>query len=149
MHKSALTEPRSSQFSIVAVLKLLTVMALVFSIVPTSLGHYWTIVIAGTAMGMFLAEHFPKSKSREVFFLLFFPLFFAGFATILPLLTAREPPALDDLVFWFLMGLLVGIPAVALSVVALSIFSAAVHRFTGIRLLKFEWGLGTEPNQAV
>jgi hypothetical protein len=148
MHKSALTEPRSSQFSIIAVLKLLTVMAMVFSIVPVSFGYYWTIVMAGAATGIFLAEHFAKSKSREVLFLLFFPLLFAGLATILPLLTARERPSLEDLVFWFVMGTLVGIVPVALSVVALSISSAVVHRFTGIRLLKFEWDLGNESNHA-
>ena len=99
-------------------------------------------------MGIFLAEHFSNSKSRDVLLLLFFPLLFAGFATVSPLLIARDTPALDDLVFGFLMGLLVGVIPVALSVVALSIFSAVVHRFTGIRLLKFEWGLGTAQDQA-
>ncbi|UUO05071.1 hypothetical protein M4951_16975 [Blastopirellula sp. J2-11] len=141
-------ERRPSQFSILAVLKLLTVLALILSIVPISPGYYWIVVLAAAAIGIFLAEHFPQPKSWQIFFLLIFPSLFAGITTIWPQLTASEPAALDEVALLFLLGFLIGVVPVALSVVALGVFSSIVHRFTGIRLLKFEWGLAAETHSA-
>ncbi len=143
MEQSSSPETRPQKVSRTAVLKLLIVIAVVIAIARGSLGTYWAVVVCGAAVGMFLAEHFGNSKSREVLMLLIFPLIVASIATIVPLVGQRA--ALGDILLWALLGFFVAVAPAAISIVGLSVLSAFVHRVTGIRLLKYEWNRSGSP----
>ncbi len=131
---------RMSQFTIRDLMKLLLVVAAICAVGPPALGRYWTTVAIGSALGMFLAEHFAaNSKSREYLALLGLPLLFAAMAATTPLLEAQDEVAFRDVLVVSCTGALLGIAPVAISVVALSILSALVRRISGVRLLKYDW----------
>jgi hypothetical protein len=129
-----------SQFTIRGLMKLLVVMAAICAVGPSALGRHWTIIAIGSALGMFLAEHFAaNSRPRQFLALLGFPLLFATAATTATLLEAQEEVTIRDFLVVFCTGALLGIVPVSICVVALSILSALVKRISGVQFLKYDW----------
>lgn len=125
-------------------LKLILVIAVVCAAGPSLLGRHRTIVTVGCVVGIFIAEHFAHSRSREFFAILLIPLGFASMAALVPLLESPEPKPPTQYFAAIALGGLTAIMPTALTVVAISILSAFAHRITGIHLLKYDWSDGTK-----
>ncbi|QDT43207.1 hypothetical protein Pan241w_33070 [Gimesia alba] len=119
--------------------KLIVVLLLILAAGVTTDAWYGVSLCLGAAIGMFLAEHFGSSRTREFLFLLGTPLLFFWLMFLATIWQQPDGASPALLSLGTLLILCSAIVPAALTVVALSIISAIVFKLTGLRLLKFNW----------
>lgn len=135
----------ASKITLTVILKLVVVLAVIVGIGVLTEQIYGTALCQGAALGMFLAEHFASTRSREFLCLICLPAVLGCTAIIVLSLRGSTDFAAAELGVWMPLILLLGVVPAAISVVALSILSSLIFKVTGVRLLKFEWNSATEP----
>ncbi|MEO1524943.1 MAG: hypothetical protein AAFX06_05875 [Planctomycetota bacterium] len=120
-------------------MKLVCVIAVVCAAGPNMFGMYFTVVAFGAVSGIFVAEHFADTKPREFFAITLIPFVSATLASLIPLLQSSESVSPAEFGITLTLGAMTGIMPAAVSVVAISIASALIHRTTGVQLLKYDW----------
>lgn len=131
--------PQSNQ-SIPASLGRICIVLLLTLIAGVLTGAWYPVALfLGAALGMFLAEHFGSTRTREFLFLLGTPLLSAWLLLLITIAQQRGGLSVSEFSLWSLLGLCTAIVPAALAVVALSILSAIFFKITGFRLLKFDW----------
>ena len=129
------------QLTLVAMLKFAVVIGFIVAVAlpfsPSSF-HY---VFVGGATGMFVAEYFCRTRPMNFIALLIVPALFVAVSIAIPFLEHPGGIAPTELIVWAFIGFLVAIVPAAISVVVISIVCRLVFSLTGIRLLKFDWGV--------
>ena len=121
---------------------LIIVLLLILSVGVITEAWYGVFLCLGAAIGMFLAEQFGTSRTREFLFLLGTPLLFSWLMLIATIWQQPGGASLAQLSLWTFLGFCIAIVPAAVAVVALSILSAILFKLTGLRLLKFDWSQG-------
>lgn len=129
----------TGQFSVADYLKMIAVLSAVMAIAVSLQDWFYTPIIGGAVVGVFLAAHFAKSRFQEMICLLAPPLLVQICLGMGPYVSPQASLFNLHILWVIAVCTLVGIPFSAFAVVFVIAMAALFHRFTGIRLLKIDW----------